>query len=392
MSHRKRIYMDHAATSWPKPNAVLDAMDSFARHCGATAGRGGYDSAVTSSNLIAAARHTLATIIGAPSDDCVSFHSSGTAALNAAIHGVLNHGILRPGDHVVTTAAEHNSVLRPLHHWQQNHNVRLTIIPTDSSGRVDADELIAAVTDQTRLVALTSASNVTGAIQPVETVGKQLADHSAIFLCDAAQSFGTIAIDVAQCRIDLLAAPGHKSSGGPAGTGFLYVAPRIHDQIATTIQGGTGSQSESLDMPSTMPAMFEAGNLNVPAIAGWFEALKTITPDELARRTRHAATIADLLHRSLRQISGITVHAHSSDLPIASITSPDYPASDLSMILDSEFAIETRSGLHCAALIHDCIGTGPEGTLRISGGHTTTTQEIDSVVAAIQQIVQPAAQ
>ncbi|TWU49107.1 aminotransferase class V-fold PLP-dependent enzyme [Rubripirellula reticaptiva] len=387
MSQRKRIYMDHAATSWPKPDIVLDAMDSFARHCGATAGRGGYDSAVASSNIIASARHTLGTIIGAPSDDCVSLQPSGTAALNAAIHGVL-----RPGDHVVTTAAEHNSVLRPLHHWQRNHNVRLTIVPTDSGGRVDADELIAAVADQTRLVTLTSASNVTGAIQPVEAVGKRLANHSAIFLCDAAQSFGTIAINAAHCCIDMLAAPGHKSSGGPAGTGFLYVAPRIHDQIVPMIQGGTGSQSESLEMPSSMPTMLEAGNLNVPAIAGWLETLKALSPDELANRTLHAAKTASLLHRSLRKISGITLHANSSDLPIASITSPDYSASDLSMILDSEFAIETRAGLHCAALIHDCIGTSPEGTLRISAGHTTTTQEIESVVAAIQQIVQPAAQ
>ncbi len=383
MSKPNRIYLDHAATSWPKPDGVLDAMDRFARDCGATAGRGGYDSGVTSNNVIASARHAIATIIGAASDHCVSLHASGTAALNAAIHGVL-----KPGDHVVTTAAEHNSVLRPLHHWKRHHGVRLSVIPTDSGGRVDADELIAAVTDQTRLVTLTSASNVTGAVQPIEAVGTAVAQTSALFLCDAAQSFGTLAIDVSKCHIDLLAAPGHKSSGGPAGTGFLYAAPSVHDKIVASIQGGTGNQSELLEMPESMPAKLEAGNLNVPAIAGWLSALRLISPHELERRTHHAAVTARLLHQSLGLVDGVKLHAAASDLPIASITATDYSAHDLAMILDAEFSIETRSGLHCAALLHGCTGTMPEGTLRISGGHTTTEQEILAVVAAIEQIMQ----
>lgn len=376
-----RVYLDHAATSWPKSEAVLAAMDRYARDCGAAAGRGGYASATQADAVISTTRQAIAELVQAESSRCISFHANGTAALNAAIHGVL-----RPGDHVVTTAAEHNSVLRPLHHWQHRHGVKLTIVPTDKNGLVDADELLAAVRDETRLVTLTSASNVTGTEQPVQTVGHGLLDHPAIFLCDAAQTFGCLPIDVRAAGIDLLAAPGHKSSGGPLGTGFLYVAEKFHDEIASSVQGGTGSQSESLDMPRMMPNAMEAGNLNVPALAGWVEALRALQLIGLDAKIEHHAMIADRLHASIGSIDRVRIFGRAGRVPIASIAVEGYSPNDVAIILDTEFGIETRAGLHCAALIHRCIESGPEGTLRISGGPTTTCEEIDAVASALHKI------
>ena len=310
----RRIYLDHAATSWPKSAAVLDAMNRFARDCGAAAGRGGYRSAAEADRIVTLTRRAIAKLIGAESAECVSLHCNGTAALNAAIHGVV-----RPGDHVVTSAAEHNSVLRPLHFMRQHQQVRLTIVPTDDVGLVDAGEMLEAVTEETRLVALTHASNVTGAVQPIAAVGNALKNRPALFLCDAAQTFGSLAIDVAASAIDLLAAPGHKASGGPLGTGFLYVAKAAHDQLVPWVQGGTGSQSESLEMPTAMPSKLEAGNLNVPALAGWLAALGELQACDRDLRFEHARALAEKLHQTLDSIHHIRVFGRACDLPIASI-------------------------------------------------------------------------
>lgn len=377
-----RVYLDHAATSWPKSVDVLDAMDRFARDCGAAAGRGGYRSAAESDQIVSRTRRAIATQIGAASADRISLHSNGTAALNAAIHGVV-----RAGDHVVTTAAEHNSVLRPLHFLQQNHGVELTVIPTDAHGLVDANQLLEAVTSQTRLVAVTHASNVTGAVQPISEIGRVLEPLPTLLLCDAAQTFGLLKIDVGEAGTDLLAAPGHKSSGGPLGTAFLYVSPSAESELIPSIQGGTGSQSESLEMPTKMPTLLEAGNLNVPALAGWLAALEQVRPEEMDHRAGQARILASQLHRGLGTIDHVRVFGIPGELPIASLQIEGLAPTDTSAILDAEFGVETRAGMHCAALIHACIGSEPDGTLRISGGHQTTPREIDSVIEAVRTVV-----
>lgn len=377
-----RTYLDHAATSWPKSDAVLDAMRRFSIDCGAAAGRGGYRSAAEADRIVTLARRAIANHIGAESAECVSLHSNGTAALNAAIHGVV-----RPGDHVVTTAAEHNSVLRPLHFMQQQMGVRLTVIPTDDRGLVDAQRLLEVVTDETRLVTLTHASNVTGAVQPIVEVGQALKNRPTWFLCDAAQTFGFLAIDVNQAGIDLLAAPGHKASGGPLGTGFLYVATQRHDEVVPTIQGGTGSQSESLEMPTRMPAKLEAGNLNVPALAGWVAALDELQAGDPKQRAEWSRTLATKLYDSLGSIDHLRVYGAPGELPIASIMVEGLSPIDAAAILDAEYGIETRAGMHCAALIHACLGSEPEGTLRLSAGHGTTDADIDAAINSLRRIV-----
>lgn len=381
MAIENRIYLDHSATSWPKPAAVLDAMDRFARFEGRSAGRGGYRSALNSDAVVMSTRRAIARLINAESPDCISFHANGTAALNAAIGGMI-----RQNDHVVTTAAEHNSVLRPLHHLQKTRNLRLTIVPCDEQGIVVADQLMAAVTDETRMVALTHANNVTGAIQPISDVGARLQGHPAILLCDAAQTFGAIPIDVLQSGIDLLAAPGHKAGRGPLGTGFLYAATGVHDQLTPVLQGGTGSQSESLEMPHSLPAKLEAGNLNVPALAGWLAGLSDVDQIEIEQSQRRCQELASMLHTGLGEIEHVRVFGQPCLLPIASIAVEGLSPVDLASVLDVDFHIEARAGLHCAALIHHHLGSDPEGTVRISAGATTTDEEIKAVTGAIQVI------
>jgi cysteine desulfurase family protein len=374
----QRIYLDHAATSWPKDDAVLRAMDRFARDCGAAAGRGAYQSSMVANQVLAKTRLEIASLIGAESPSCISFQSGGTAALNAAIHG-----LLRTGDHVVTTAAEHNSVLRPLHFLSKRGVIRLSIVPVDGQGTVDAASVIDAVQEDTRMITVTAASNVTGAAQPIQQIGESIKDQSALFLCDAAQVFGCSPINVAASHIDLLASPGHKASGGPSGTGFLYVSERLHDEIEPTIQGGTGSISESLEMPTVFPDKLEAGNLNVSAIAGWLTSLQYL---DLDATENHCRELSRQLHDGLRTIPRVEVFGKPGFVSIASIQIEGLSPSDVATILDAEFGIEVRSGLHCAALIHDCIGTAGEGTVRISAGRETTTEEIEAVIEAVSQI------
>ena len=378
---RQRIYLDHAATSWPKSPAVLDEYCRFSKECGAAAGRGGYQSASRADQVVAETRRSIAVLVNAKSIDSISLHSNGTTALNAAIHG-----ILRPGDHVVTNAAEHNSVLRPLHHLQSVGMVELTVVPTDDQGGVDSSKVLDAVRNQTRLVTMTHASNVTGYVQPIAAVGCGLRDHQAFFLCDAAQTFGSLPIDVCRCGIDLLAAPGHKASGGPLGTAFLYASPATHGALIPTIQGGTGSQSESLEMPVAMPGKLESGNLNVPALAAWNVALNELSANELQGRNRKLVALRDRLFSGLKQIDGVRFCGWSRSLPIASVLVSGYSPTDAAAILDAEFGIEVRAGLHCAALVHSFLGSEVEGTLRISGGHTTTESEIDAVIEAVKTI------
>ena len=381
MSSERRFYFDHAATSWPKSEKVMHAMIDFMRDCGVAAGRGGYRSAVEADQLVNLTRKKIAALIDAPTPSCVSFHANGTAAINVGIHG-----IIREGDHVVVSAAEHNSVLRPLDDLVSKGKLRLTVVPVSQQGDVDSEAFIGAIHPDTRLAVLTHASNVTGALQPVSEVGRHLRETSTLLLCDAAQTFGAIPVSVKDLGVDLLAAPGHKCSGGPLGTAFLYVAPNLHEDFQPWVLGGTGSQSESLKMPKEMPGKLEPGNLNVPAIAGWCAALSDLM--DLESRRAQNQVVATMLRDGLRSIEGLEVYSGEGPLPVVSVAIDGLPPSDFAAILDSEFGIEVRSGLHCAALIHSCIGTQGVGTLRVSASAMTTESDIRYVVDAVRQVAE----
>lgn len=390
---KPRIYLDHAATRFPKPAVVLDTMHAFAMADEATVGRGAYRASQRAGEIVARLRREIASWIGAETAEEISLHAGGTEALNAALLG-----IFKPGDHVVTTAAEHNSVLRPLHHLVATKTITLTVVPVDGRGQVCADQIIGAIKPETRMVAVVHAANVNGAVQPIHTISGRLkseydSNTKPIFFCDAAQTFGHLPLAVAENHIDVLAAPGHKGGCGPLGTGFLYVRQGLHTAIRPTLFGGTGTRSESLEMPTDYPSSFEAGNRNVPAIAGWLAGLRTRSQASSAQaaliESSHTLqTLTVELYQRLNQIDGVRIigQPHALELPVASIALRELPASDAAMILDSEFGIEVRSGLHCAALIHQCIGSPPDGTLRISCGETTTSEDLDALAQALAEI------
>ncbi|MBB3209979.1 selenocysteine lyase/cysteine desulfurase [Rhodopirellula rubra] len=387
----QRLYFDHASTSWPKADGVIEAMTDFMRECGASASRGGYAAARDAGALVARTREALARSIGADDPRCISFHGGCTAALNAAIHGLVPNVVGR-GREVITSAVEHNAVLRPLRSATSRVGADLNVIPCDDDGLVDVSRLADAISERTRMIALTHASNVTGMVQPVTEAGRVVADHNAkrdpsnqiVLLCDAAQTFGYLPVDVSSMGVHVLAAPSHKGSGGPVGIAMLYVHRDWHALIEPTVQGGSGHDGLAGEMPKEMPGRLEPGTQNVPAIAGWNAALTRYSPDPDGM-----LRLATYMHDGLRNINGVRVVGGRGELPIASLDfGPQLSPAEAAAILDAEFGIEARSGYHCAALVHECLGTQADGTLRLSGGHGTTMDDVDRVIAAVQEIAQ----
>ena len=369
------------------------------RSVGAAAGRGVYASAVVGGNVLQEVRRRATQLFRSPSDGHWVLSSNGTTALNQAIHGVL-----RPGDHAVSTAADHNSVLRPLEWLKQKGMITTTIVGCDQHGAVSPDAISASVRPETRLVAVTHASNVTGAVNSMEdvcTAIRQVASPECLILFDVAQTAGLMEIDVSACQVDMLAMPGHKGLGGPLGTALLYVGPRAAQVIEPLFQGGTGSQSDSLSMPTQLPGKLESGNQNIPAFAGLAAGLEILQHANLAQVSQSNRCRANELAVRLQDVEGLQIIS-TLELPILSIkpkqAGPQHIGShlmnpqittvhDLAVILDSEFGIETRAGLHCAPLIHEAIGTAPDGTLRISFSASTPDQHLSLLVDALTEIV-----
>lgn len=365
------IYLDNAATSHPKPESVYLAVMHAMRHIGASPGRGGHRRSLDASRLLFQAREAIASLLSIPDSSRIIFTHSATEALNLALQGVL-----LPGDHVVTTAMEHNSLLRPLYLLRQR-GVDLTVVPAAGDGLVDPDAVRAALRPNTRMIAAGHVSNVCGAIQPVARLAAIARGAGALFLMDAAQSAGSLPIDVTGLGVDLLAAPGHKGLLGPQGTGFLYVAEGVG--IRPLLAGGTGSSSSSEDQPDVLPEGFEAGTHNLPGIAGLLAGVEFVLAqgvEAIGRREReHVAEIA----RRLAALPALTIHGPS--LPaqrsgLLSFTVEGMDASSLAFMLDQRFDIAVRAGLHCAPQAHRSLGTYPAGTVRVSPGWFTTNDEI----------------
>lgn len=329
---RQRIYLDNAATSWPKPDAVYTAIDNYQRTLGAAAGRSAYQSANAVARLIDQSRTSVARLIGAADPSSVTFAFNGTDALNIAIHGTLN-----PSDHVVTTVIEHNSVLRPLSELRRRRKIKVTFVDCDDAGRVAADDIRSALRPNTRLIAVSHASNVTGAIQPVEEIASAVAEHPALFLLDAAQSLGHVQVQVG-CGIDLLASSGHKGLLGPLGTGLLYVGPKAVDSLTSFRQGGTGTASEDDHQPDTLPEKLESGNLNVPGIVGLLAGINTIQQQGLDSLRRHEVELTDILLASLEEFDSVTTwgpRMANDRVGVVSFTLDGHDPHELSTLLDT---------------------------------------------------------
>ena len=382
----KRIYLDNAATSWPKPETVYDAVDKYLRENGAPAGRSAYTQAADVERAIASARAAVARLIGATSAKQIIFTSNGTEALNLAIHG-----LLRPGDHAICTWADHNSVLRPLRDLEEHNNVQVTRVRCDASGQVNPDDIRRALQPNTKLVAILHASNVTGVIQPIPEIGRIVHEHGARFLVDAAQSLGHVPVSVDELQADLLAAPGHKGLLGPLGTGVLYIRPGLEAELLSARQGGTGSRSDEDRQPDFLPDKFEAGNHNVPGLVGLAAAVAWLEAKGVTALHDHEQRLSQRLRNGLQNIPRIKLHGTANQtVGVVSITIEGYDPQEAAALLDASFGVQTRAGLHCAPLMHRALGTiETGGTIRFSIGAFNTTEDIDAAIAAVKEIASP---
>jgi cysteine desulfurase family protein len=376
------IYLDNAATTFPKPEAVYAAMDNTARMIGVAPNRGGYRQSLAASRIIFEARESLATLLGVADSSRIILTHSATESLNLAVRGVL-----KPGDHVVTTSVEHNSLARPLHAATAS-GVTVDWVGTDRDGYVTVDAIVSALRPETRLVAVTHCSNVTGSVNPVAEIGALLKKKGIIFLVDGAQSAGSLPIDITAAEIGLFAAPGHKGLYGPQGTGLLYVAPGI--KLHPLLYGGTGGGSSELELPEELPERYESGTMNTPGVAGLKAGVEFLLQRGVQAVHAHEQKLVGRLLAGLDSIDGITLFNRSTDRPRGAVVSFVVSGLDPSLIgfkLDSEYGISVRTGLHCAPLAHKTIGTFPEGTVRVSPGIFNTESDIDGFVAAVAEIV-----
>ncbi len=376
------IYLDNAATSFPKPEQVYRALDLFARHELANPGRAGHKMALAAERALDEGRHQLNQLFHGEAPERFVFTLNCTDALNMAFKGVL-----KEGDHVITTDLEHNSVSRPLRAMELAGRVRLTRVHADRGGTVDPDAIRQAMTPKTRLIALTHASNVLGTVQPVREVGRIARDRALLFLVDAAQTAGVLPIDVQDLCIDLLAFPGHKSLLGPTGTGALYVGSRA--SVGAWREGGTGGDSASETQPREFPYFLEGGTPNVLGVAGLTAGVRWVQEKGLEQIHRHEMALIERLRLRLDELGGFQVFGHSDSsrrVATLSFRSETLPVAELGGILDQAFDIAVRPGLHCAPYVHRSLGTFPEGTVRVSAGFFNTTQDIDQLAQSLQEI------
>ncbi len=384
------IYLDNAATSWPKPETVYQAVDHFMRQVGATPGRGGHRREEEALRIADEARQALARLFNAPDPQGVVFTMNATQAINMALKG-----LLRPGDHVLTSSIEHNAVWRPLKALERQ-GVHITAVPCARDGTLDPNDVKVALRPNTRLVAMVHGSNVLGTILPIDAVGDICQRRGVPFLVDAAQTAGAYPIDMQAMGIDLLAFAGHKGLYGPHGTGGLVARPGI--ELETWVEGGSGVESASETMPEALPARLEAGTQNAAGIAGLLEGVRFVLEQGVERIRAHEMAVTGLLIQELQAIPGLTILGpddNSTELAqvlarrtaVVSVTVEGYMPDQLATVLDQVFDVATRAGLHCAPQAHRTAGTLDYGALRFSPGYFTTAEDVRHAVESLREIV-----
>lgn len=379
------IYLNNAATSFPKPEAVLEAVNAYCRRPPFSAERSG--AAEQGRDILARCRENLCRLFNIDSPDHVIFTSGATHSLNLVLRG-----LLKRGDHVVTTQTEHNSVLRLVKTLEKREGIFLTIVPCNKNGWVDPGQMKACLLDHTRLVVVNHCSNVTGSFQDIIKIGTILKKHRALFVVDAAQSAGAAPIDVAKAEIDVLVFAGHKSLFGFQGTGGVYIREGIDPD--PLIIGGTGVKSDYLFQPPGRPGCYEAGTLNVPGIVSLNAGVEYILKTGIQTvRQKKAALKTRLLEFFLNQknivvYGGSRLEDFSGTEAVVGFNIKGFPAEDTGYILEKSFDIICRSGLHCAPLIHQALGSYPEGCVRVSFSPFNTRKDVDGLIDAVSRIVQ----
>jgi cysteine desulfurase/selenocysteine lyase len=378
-------YLDNAATTFPKPGRVTDAVRNWLESGASSPGRGSHSFAKRSDDAVTMVRKNLARFFGVPSEYRLIFCFSATDALNLALKGFLDEG-----DHVLISSMEHNSVLRPLRGMEKRGFINLEIVPCDPQGRLDPDEVISRFTNKTRLVVVSHASNVTGTIQPVKVIGSAVRERGAFFLVDAAQTAGIIPIDIEDSCIDMLAFSGHKGLFGLQGSGGLALGSRIKT-LRPWREGGTGINSLSETQPREWPDAFEAGTPNVPGILSMGEGVAFIEEEGIAAiRTKEMEHCAEIW-KGLSALDKVVLYGlppGEERTAVISFNIKGWEADDVGNVLTYNHDVHVRTGLQCSPLAHQTLGTHPEGAVRLSPGWFTTQDDIRKALKAIKTVAE----
>ncbi|RAV19520.1 aminotransferase class V-fold PLP-dependent enzyme [Paenibacillus contaminans] len=378
----KTYYFDHAASSWPKPKEVVEAMSTCVLEYAANPGRGSHQMAVKASRTMFETRKQLAKLFHIANPNDISFSLNTTDALNLAIKG-----FIRENDHVICTSIEHNSVRRPLEYLRRTKQIEITYVQADREGKIDPAEVQKAFKANTRLFVCSHSSNLLGTIAPIEIIAEMCRAKGVRLLVDAAQTAGTVPIDVQAIGIDMLAFPGHKGLLGPQGTGGLYVHPDI--ELEPLIHGGTGSQSEAIDQPSVRPDRYESGTQNTPGLAGLNEGVKFILRETVEKIHHKEWMLTQRIMEGLLGMAGVEVlgpKLGENKTGIVSFRMNGIDASETAFILDQSFQIAVRAGFHCTPLGHETAGTTETGAVRASVGYFTNEEDVDHLIYAIGEI------
>lgn len=379
-----KVYLDNGSTSFPKPSVVADSIYNYLTNIGGNPGRSNHSNALEANRSVYMAREEICNLFNFDKPENVIFTSNITSSLN-----ILLNGIIKPGDHIITSSMEHNSVIRPLYNLKNTLNIDLDIVNANVLGIVDVKDIEKLVKPNTKLIVITHASNVVGSIQPIKQIGDLCKKLGIFFILDSAQSAGVLDINFKDLSLNALAFTGHKSLLGPQGIGGFIIDDKLNEICSPLISGGTGSLSHSLIQPEFLPDKFESGTLNIPGIVGLYEAIKFIKSEGLNTIYEHNSylrsyLIAGILNIPNYKISGALDRKAATSC--VSITHSKLDISELSYILESDFNISNRSGLHCAPLAHKTIGTYPNGTVRLSLGYFNTLEEIKYTIDSLNKI------
>lgn len=375
------IYLDNAATTYPKPEKVYDAvLDCMKNYC-ANPGRAGHKLAMRAAREIYDARENIAKLFNIDNPMTIVFTNNATDSLNLAIKGVV-----KKGDHIITTSMEHNSVIRPIKSLEK-YGIENTIVECDKDGFLNPDDIKNAIKENTKLIVTTHASNVAGTIVDIKSVGEIAKEKSILYLVDASQTAGVYDINVKDINVDMIAAPGHKCLLGPQGTGILYIREDLNVDILK--EGGTGSRSEDLFQPDLTPDKYESGTHNTPGIVGLNEGVKFILETGIDNIRAHEEELCQYMLGRLEEVPNIVIYGPKDSkkrAAVISINIPKIDSGEITFLLDSEYNIATRSGIHCAPLAHKTLGTIEQGSVRFSLGYFNTKKDIDEAVKALKEI------
>ncbi|MBC8632050.1 aminotransferase class V-fold PLP-dependent enzyme [[Eubacterium] tenue] len=375
------IYLDNAATTFPKPRQVYEAVLDCMENYGANPGRAGHKLAMRAGREIYECRENIAKLLNVSNPMSIVFTHNATDSLNLAIKGVV-----KSGDHIITTSIEHNSVIRPIKALEKN-GVENTIVKCDKYGHLDPNDIKKAIKPNTKLIVTTHASNVCGTIVDIESVGNIAEENNVLYLVDASQTLGVYDIDIQKINVDMIAAPGHKCLLGPQGTGMLYIRDGLEVNILK--EGGTGSNSEDLFQPNMMPDRYESGTHNTPGIAGLNAGVKFILDTGIDKIRKHEEELCEYMLTKLTEVPNIKIYGPLDSKKRAAVISINIgyiDSGEITFILDDMYEIATRSGIHCSPLAHKTLGTLRQGTVRFSLGYFNTKDDIDKAVEALKEI------